>query len=135
MTERYKVIKEIGSGAQSIVYKVEDTKENNKMYTIYLILYSKSHFDSNKSKKRSNRKKRTPHEEITAFQTSWRVLSSDRSTSNSEVSRHLSMVLSRWLLFRGSTTSRSTCSRSRSKLNLKLRTASSRDAMLSSTST
>jgi hypothetical protein len=27
----------------------------------YLILYSKSHFDSNKSKKRSNRKKNTPY--------------------------------------------------------------------------
>ncbi len=45
MTERYKVIKEIGSGAQSIVYKVEDTQENNKMYTIHLILYSISLYD------------------------------------------------------------------------------------------
>ena len=40
MTERYKVIKEIGSGAQSIVYKVEDTQENNKMYIYLIILYS-----------------------------------------------------------------------------------------------
>ena len=38
MSERYKVIEQIGCGAQSIVYKVEDTKENNKMY-IYLFSF------------------------------------------------------------------------------------------------
>lgn len=36
MLERYKKIETIGSGAQSIVYKVEDTKENNEMYIYFL---------------------------------------------------------------------------------------------------
>ena len=40
MLERYKRIETIGSGAQSIVYKVEDTQENNKMYIYLIILYS-----------------------------------------------------------------------------------------------
>jgi len=31
---------------------------------VNLILYSKSHFDSNKSKKRSNRKKNTPYKGV-----------------------------------------------------------------------
>jgi hypothetical protein len=39
MNKRYEKIEQIGSGAQSIVYKVKDTEENNEMY-IYLILYS-----------------------------------------------------------------------------------------------
>lgn len=31
MSERYKRIKLIGTGAQGTVYKVEDTEDNNKM--------------------------------------------------------------------------------------------------------
>ena len=44
-----------------MILKLECLFYLNIYLLFYLILYSKSHFDSNKSKKRSNRKKRTSY--------------------------------------------------------------------------
>ena len=47
-----------------VILKLECLFYLNMYLLFYLILYSKSHFDSNKFKKRSNRKKITPYREI-----------------------------------------------------------------------
>jgi hypothetical protein len=44
-----------------VILKLECLFYHNIYILFYLILYSKSHFDSNKCKKRSNRKKNTPY--------------------------------------------------------------------------
>jgi hypothetical protein len=44
-----------------VILKLECLFYLNIYILFYLILYSKSHFDSNKCKKRSNRKKRTSY--------------------------------------------------------------------------
>ena len=47
-----------------MILKLECLFYLNIYILFYLILYSKSHFDSNKSKKRSNRKKNMPYNDF-----------------------------------------------------------------------
>ncbi len=58
-----------------VILKLECLFHLNIYILFYLILYSKSHFDSNKSKKRSNRKKITPYVYIFTLQPSVRKIS------------------------------------------------------------
>ena len=59
--QSFKYLKNEIINLSKVILKLECLFYLNIYILFYLILYSKSHFDSNKSKKRSNRKKTTPY--------------------------------------------------------------------------
>ncbi len=59
--QSFKYLKNEKINLSKVIIKLEFFFYLNIYILFYLILYSKSHFDSNKSKKRSNRKKNMPY--------------------------------------------------------------------------
>jgi hypothetical protein len=59
--QSFKYLKNEKINLSKVILKLECLFYLNIYILFYLILYSKSHFYSNKSKKRSNRKKTTPY--------------------------------------------------------------------------
>ena len=62
--QSFKYLKNEKINLSKVIIKLECLFYLNIYILFYLILYSKSHFDSNKSKKRSNRKKITPNKNV-----------------------------------------------------------------------
>jgi len=60
--QSFKYLKNEKINLSKVMIKLECLFYLNIYVLFYLILYSKSHFDLNKSKKRSNRKKITPYQ-------------------------------------------------------------------------